>query len=56
MSATKAVKKSHYYFMTYRECVYCGRKDNSKERVYGKKPKNAKGCVFFDQYICTKHL
>jgi hypothetical protein len=33
-------KKKHWYRMYVGECPVCGRDAGSRERVYGKKPKN----------------
>lgn len=56
MSATKAVKRKHWYHVTYDECVLCGRTDVYRERVYGRKPKDSKRRYTFTQYACDYHF
>ena len=40
MSATKAVRRKHWYRWWLGECPVCGRDFTYRERVYGRKPKD----------------
>jgi hypothetical protein len=39
MGATKAVKKKHWYFITYSYCVLCSAGETYRTRMYTEKPK-----------------
>lgn len=53
MSKRKKARK-HWYRLHYSECGLCGKQDNYRERVYGKKPK--KGTRTFRQFACDRHF
>lgn len=52
----KKKNKKHYYVITMSECVLCGAEKTSRERVYGKKPKDFHKTHIFEQYACGDHF
>lgn len=44
--------KKHWYKLYYEECPVCGRSDNWRERVYGRKPKKPSLRIFYKQAYC----
>jgi len=49
-----SVKDPHWYRITYRECVLCGRSEVYRERVAGKKPEDYH--PDFQQFACDHHF
>lgn len=56
MGATKAAKREHWYHLSIDECVLCGRYDEIRTRIYGKKPKDWKKRYKFMQSACAGHF
>jgi hypothetical protein len=52
----KKKSKKYYYIITETECVLCGRGKTTRERVYGKKPKDPWKTHIFEQYACGEHF
>jgi len=50
------IKKKYYYKITTEECVLCGRGSTTRERIYGKKPKDLSKVYYFIQYACSNHF
>lgn len=50
-------KRKYWIRFTWSECAYCGKPDNSRERVYGRKPRDgAKRHTQGRQWACDSHF
>lgn len=50
----KRKTKLYWYKIYIEECVLCGHTEETRERIYGKKPK--KGTHEFSQSACSGHF
>lgn len=46
----------YWYFITYRECVLCGRHSETRERRYTPRPCLYKDRHSYEQFACTDHF
>lgn len=55
-SVKRHVKKTYWYYTTFRECALCGSQDNYKVRRYDKRPKKFEDRNKFEQFACCIHF
>jgi hypothetical protein len=48
--------RKHWYRIHVTECVICSAGDTIRERVYGKKPKDARKRYTYEQFGCSGHF
>lgn len=58
MSATQTKQKrpAHWYRIYVSECPVCGRGDEVRERIYGRKPKDPNKRYVYETYACGSHF